>query len=247
MRALADARLCLGFFTRLPAGAPAGRPLADAIWAAPIAGGAVALLSGFALLAAHAAGAPPTVAAALALGAGVLATGALHEDGLADVADGFGGGTTAARKLEIMRDSRIGTYGVVALALTLLLRWSALASVLANDGPGVAVLALLAAHAASRSLLPAMMRVLPRARGDGLSVRAGSPGAGTAALALLLGAAALLPLGLATSLIAAGLLVGWTSVLAWLALRHIGGQTGDVLGALQQGAEVAVLCAASLV
>ena len=73
------------------------------------------------------AGLSPSVAAALALAAAMLATGCLHEDGLSDVADGFGGGKTRERKLEIMRDSRIGAYGAAALVMSVLIRWSALA------------------------------------------------------------------------------------------------------------------------
>ncbi|MBN8881520.1 MAG: adenosylcobinamide-GDP ribazoletransferase, partial [Salana multivorans] len=104
---------------------------------------------------------------ALALAAGMAATGCLHEDGLSDVADGFGGGKTREHKLEIMRDSRIGTYGTAALGLSLLLRWSALAGL---AGPVEVLAALIAAHCASRALLGAFMHLLPRARADGGSL-----------------------------------------------------------------------------
>src|SRR5690606_2272058 len=124
-----DIALCLVFFTRLPL--PhfdfGSRTLAQAIWAAPLVGVAVAVAASAVHALASAAGLSPGVAAALALGAAMLTTGCLHEDGLSDVADGFGGGRTRDRKLEIMRDSRIGAYGASALLLSVLIRWSALA------------------------------------------------------------------------------------------------------------------------
>ena len=80
-------------------------------------------------------GLPPTLAALVALAAAILVTGSLHEDGVADIADGFGGGNTRERKLEIMKDSRNGTFGVVALVMTLLARWAAIAAVGASGEP----------------------------------------------------------------------------------------------------------------
>ena len=115
-------------------------------------------------------GLPTTIVAALALAAGTLVTGGLHEDGLADVADGFGGGSTPEKKLTIMKDSRIGSYGVAALILSFLLRWSALVAL-----GFVAIPVLLLAHAASRALMPALMRLSPPARENGLSAGAGRP------------------------------------------------------------------------
>src|SRR5690606_40192087 len=110
-------------------------------------------------------GLPSGPAAALALAAAMLMTGCLHEDGLSDVADGIGGGSTRERKLEIMRDSRIGSYGTAALVISLLLRWSALAAL---AGPAQVFAAFIAAHCASRALPGALMHVLPPARADGL-------------------------------------------------------------------------------
>ncbi len=90
----------------------------------------VGLIGAVVYVLAHRAGLPAWPAAALSVAATLFATGCLHEDGLADTADGFGGGKTREQKLDIMRDSRIGTYGVCALALSLLIRVSALASLL---------------------------------------------------------------------------------------------------------------------
>ena len=148
LRDVADA---LRFFTRLPLPTP---PDADFdfnrfAWAAPVAGAAVGLVGVAALGTARSLALPPPVAASLAVAALVAASGALHEDGLADVADGFGGGATRERKLAIMRDSRIGAFGAVALALSLILRVGAVSAAL-GQGFLAAAGALVLAAAASR-------------------------------------------------------------------------------------------------
>ncbi|MBN9244792.1 MAG: adenosylcobinamide-GDP ribazoletransferase [Mesorhizobium sp.] len=242
---LRDVALGLVFFTRLPL--PVfdfrGRKLADAIWAAPLAGLAVAVIGALTYAVAARLGLASGPAAALALAATVLATGALHEDGLSDVADGFGGGRDRERKLEIMRDSRIGAYGAAALALSLLLRWNALAEI---HGGWSMLAALVAAHGASRGLLGAFMHRLPPARSDGLSAGAGSVSRQTAIAGAGLGALVLLPLGLG-GLVAAAILLGFVfATFTALCRRQIGGQTGDTAGALQQLAEIAVLLVASV-
>ncbi|ESX25790.1 cobalamin synthase [Mesorhizobium sp. LSJC264A00] len=266
-QALDDVALCLVFFTRLPL--PVfdlrGRSLADAIWAAPVAGLAVAVAGAVVYAAGVQLGLAPGPAAALALAATLLATGCLHEDGLSDVADGFGGGKTRDKKLEIMRDSRIGTYGAAALGLSMLIRWSALSqlatygaaalglsmlirwsalSQLAN--PTSVLFALIAAHAASRGLLGAFMHLAPAARSDGLSAGAGTVSAQTAVLGAVLGAIPLLTLGLGGAFAALILLALVFSALRALCLNQIGGHTGDTIGALQQLGEITVLLVASI-
>lgn len=240
----ADLLACLAFYTRLPvnAGDPAGRNFAEAQWAAPVAGIAVALCGALAFWLADFVGLPSLLAGLIAVAAIMLASGALHEDGLADVADGFGGGATRERKLEIMRDSRTGSYGAAALVFSIALRAGALAAVAA---PATAAWSLIAAHAAARALMPLFMRMVPPARSDGLSAGVGSIPERTSYAALAIGAAALLPLGLGAALVAAILLALWTFALRRLALRQIGGQTGDVLGALEQGGEIVVLLVAA--
>lgn len=237
-----DLAFCFVFFTRLPVPVPvsiAEARLSSAIWAAPIAGLAVAVLSAAAYAVALKLGLVPAIAAALALAAGMLASGCLHEDGLADVADGFGGGHDRERKLAIMRDSRIGTYGMCALAMSLLLRWSALAAI---AEPRAVLVALIAAHMGARGILPAFMHAVPPARAEGLSANAGRPAFPVALVAALLGAAALfIGLGPRTGFVALALLSLVALGMAWHCRRQIGGQTGDVLGALEQGGEVAVL------
>lgn len=244
-RLAADIALCLVFFTRLPLPRfeVEHSTFARAIWAAPVVGLVIALVGGivFALaVMALSAGS----AAALALAAMMLATGCLHEDGLSDTADGFGGGRTQEKKLEIMRDSRIGTYGACALVFSILLRWSAISEL----GSPIAVFCgLMAAHAASRALLPAFMQMLPPARADGLSAGVGAISSDTALSAAALGALALLALGLSGA-IAAALCLGIVFFLfRSLCLSQIGGQTGDATGALQQAGEITVLLVASAI
>jgi adenosylcobinamide-GDP ribazoletransferase len=244
---LRDVTACIGFYTRIPIPGEIALPahFADAQWAAPVAGLVVGAAGGCAMALSLWAGLPATVAAALALATTMLVTGALHEDGAADVADGFGGGRTRESKLEIMRDSRIGTYGVCALVLSILTRWSALAA-LAGAGMWPAVFALVGAQVAARAPIAAFMHLVAPARSDGLSAGVGRPGQPSAIAALVIGLLALLPGGLSFTIVATILLAIWFAVLKRLCERQIGGQTGDVLGALEQGGEVAVLCAACI-
>src|SRR6478752_9236584 len=145
-----DLKAAVLFCTRLPiphAAAITGADLARAGWAFPVAGAIVGLIAAAVYWLAWLAGLPPLPAAGLAIAATLLATGCLHEDGLADVADSFGA-STRERKLEIMRDSKIGTYGVCALFMSLLLRSRALASI---ADPALAAPVLVAAHMAGRA------------------------------------------------------------------------------------------------
>jgi adenosylcobinamide-GDP ribazoletransferase len=242
---LGEILACIGFFTRLPV--PAYRLEADgfarALWASPLAGLVPAMAAAIVLAIGEGVDLPALASATLALAASLLVTGALHEDGLSDVADGFGGGSTRERKLEIMKDSRIGTYGVAALLLSLLLRASLLAA-LVHHGFWIMLGVLIAAHCASRGLLPYTMHSLPNARENGVSAGVGHVPQESATLALLIGLATLAPLGLGPAVLAALLLAVVVITVHTLALKQIGGQTGDVLGALQQFGEVAVLIAA---
>ena len=242
---VAGARLALGFLTRLPVGGAHGRgTLADAAWAFPIVGIVVGGIGAAALYLNQLAGLPAVSGALLALAATALVTGALHEDGLADVADGFGGGATRARKLEIMRDSRIGSYGVLALIFSVALRVTALVAL----GPAVfAGAVLIIAAVLSRAVLPVLMRSLPMARDDGLAHVAGRPGTLVVGVSLTIGgglALFFLQPHLVTTVSVFGAALFGALVVGGLAKRQIGGQTGDVLGAAQQVAETAVLLTA---
>jgi adenosylcobinamide-GDP ribazoletransferase len=251
--ALADLRSALAFLTCFPPvvlGRPADRPfdfrraarmfpLVGALIGA--AGGIVVILSvGLLHL-------PALLAAGLAIAATVAVTGALHEDGLADTADGLGGGDSAMRKLEIMADSRIGTFGAVAVTLSVVLRVGALAA-LVPAGSFRAAAALIAAEAASRGAMVRLWHDLPAARPGGMADRAGPPD-DRATLAAVLGSAVIVAVavvptyGLWAALAGAVAVVATAFGLARLLANQIGGQTGDTLGACQQCAAIAFLAA----
>ena len=244
----ADLKVALALLTRLPMG-PSGDAEAPDIARAgrvmPLAGALIGLVGAAAFWLSGGLGLPPLVSGLVAVAATILFTGAFHEDGLADTADGLGATAERARRLEIMRDSRTGTYGALALILSVGLRAAALAAIAAS-GAGAVAVALISAHALARALPPAVMAWAPLARSDGLAAGAGRPEPAQAWLALGLGALiALLLLDFGTAvaaMAAAGLAAG---ALVLLARARIGGYTGDVLGAIEQAGEVAVLLAAA--
>ncbi len=243
-----DIALVLSFLTRLPVGAARfnGRTLADAAWAFPFAGLVVGGIGGGVLYGFAYMGWSPAIAVLLAMTLMALVTGGLHEDGLADVVDGFGGGHTRERKLEIMHDSHIGTYGVLALVFSVGIRAVALFQIQQSVN-GLTV--LVAAAVFSRSILPGVMTILPQARDDGLSVTAGRPGRRGAVIAFLLGCGITLDVffpELLTPVCAMALALSGVAVLGMIARRQIGGQTGDVVGASQQIAETLFLVSIAL-
>lgn len=241
---VADLHLAASFLTRLPlpdTGIIAVGGLARAMRVFPLVGAMIGALGGLVLLGADW-GLPALPAALLAVLAMVLLTGALHEDGLADAADGLGARGDRDRRLEVMRDSRSGAFGVLALIFSVGLRAAALA-----DAPDAlaGLGALVASAALSRAIIPAVMQVLPPARADGLGAGAGCPDITIAAIAGVLGVAiAFLGLGATTlaAVAAAGLAV---AAGVMLSRRAFGGYTGDILGAHQQLAEIAILLAAA--
>jgi adenosylcobinamide-GDP ribazoletransferase len=241
-----DLRIAISLCTRLPVGTSAAVGAGDvarAGWAFPLAGALIGVIAAAVYWLADHLHIPPISASVLALATSVLLTGAMHEDGLADTADGLGGGKTREQKLEIMRDSRIGTFGACALGLSLLSRWSALTAL--EDTRSVAI-ALIVAHAGARAILPAFMSLVAPARSDGLSSGAGRPPPISIAVALGLGIVALsIGFGLKAMLTGVAALATIALLLAFIARRQIGGQTGDVLGALEQCAEAALLLLAT--
>ncbi|PWE33013.1 adenosylcobinamide-GDP ribazoletransferase [Maritimibacter sp. 55A14] len=231
-----EARLAVMLLTRLPAGRIRGEgpALNAARWAFVLVGVPVGLIGWGAHAGALALGAAPLMAAMLAISALALVTGALHFDGLADFADGIGGGRDKAHCLEIMRDSRIGSYGALAMILVTGLWAAALTDLAARAGAGwfVAVAML------SRAAMVCLQEALPAARADGLGKFA--EGRSWAARSVVI----LTVLAIATL----GGLAGISAILASaivalaigaLAMRRIGGQTGDVLGAAQLASETA--------
>ncbi|WP_371154857.1 adenosylcobinamide-GDP ribazoletransferase [Jannaschia sp. 2305UL9-9] len=230
--------------TRLPIGRVLpGDPTpqaANAAWAWPLAGLAVGVPAGALGMGIAASGLPGGIAAALTLLCLVMLTGAMHEDGLADLADGFWGGFTPDRRLEIMRDSRIGAYGVIALILSLLGRWLLLEAALSQ---GNLFGATVVAAVVSRAPMGVVMRWLPPARNDGLSRTSGQPPKKAVRIAIAIAGVALLSQGLLHAVLAVALVAGVAWSLGLVARAKIGGQTGDVLGAVQQLCEIAVLAA----
>jgi adenosylcobinamide-GDP ribazoletransferase len=241
-----DLRVGLAFLTRLPfvgATAASGADVARASWTFPVIGIAIGLIGAFVAWLADGLGLHPFISGTLAIAVIVLVTGCLHEDGLADMVDGFGGGGSPMLKLDIMRDSRVGAYGTCALILSFMLRAGALASF---ADPAFVAPALIAAQAGARATMPTFMRLVPPARQDGLSAEAGKPPQRAALIAALIGFVVLvLCLGFGGGLIAALLVATAIVLLAWLCMSQISGQTGDVLGAVEQVSEVLILLVAA--
>ena len=228
------------FLTRLPA--PGGLHhsegrLARAARYFPLVGVLIGLIAGAVFAIADMA-LPSTIAAGLALTAGLFVTGALHEDGLADTCDGIGGALDPDEALEIMRDSRLGTYGAAGLIMSLGLRWLALAQFTGIDG----MIALVVGHAVSRAMLPPVLTSGRYARTRGLaSSVAGGVRGGEALVALLLAMILAMIAGPVAGLLAIAAAVVAAGAALMLVMRKLGGYTGDTLGAIQQVAEIAVL------
>jgi adenosylcobinamide-GDP ribazoletransferase len=215
--------------------------------AVPVAGTLLAGIGAIAGAGAVLLGLSAGIAAALALSINVIVTGCFHEDGLADACDGLWGGMTPERRLEIMRDSRVGAYGAAGLALSLLLRFALLSELFRLMGP-YAALAIAATGGFSRALSLIPTRVLPPARTGGIAASTLMPGTGGLMLALAIGfamfAGGVLWLDLAAAMVMA-LPAAFAAL--WIAVRQmrhkIGGFTGDLLGATQQLAEIFLLLA----
>ena len=243
-RSLNELRMAFALLTRLPTGliAEPAPALRDTVWAYPVTGLGVGLIGAVTLLAGAGLGLPQPACAAFAVGAMALATGAMHEDGLADTADGFGGGSTQERKLEIKRDSRIGSYGVLALVIVTMMRIVALTGI---EAGWVATGALIAAAMASRAVLPVIMMLLPPTRRDGLGRSASQPDPARVAVSVAIGLLAPALLLTVTQaiwgLFAAGVVV---IAISFLSMRQISGFTGDTLGATQILGETAFLLTA---
>jgi adenosylcobinamide-GDP ribazoletransferase len=248
---LAKLAAALRFFTRLPLPGAFGQSVGDdgrlaaAVKHFPLAGAVVGALAALVLLA-MTRSFPPAVAAGVALAFTVWLTGALHEDGLADAADGLGGVATRERALEIMRDSRIGVFGACALVFSLGFRWAALAAI-AGNSVFAAAAALILAHAVSRgAIAPALaFSSYARVSGAASTVAAGISREELAATAAICAAIAFILAGLPGILATVAAFAAAGLVLA-RAHGRLGGYTGDILGAMQQAAEVAALCVLSI-
>lgn len=240
---LQDLKIALVFLTRLPVRVDqpiAVRELGSAVHLFAAVGAIVGIGMALALASALALGVPALVAATLAVAAGALLTGALHEDGLADTADALGV-ADRDRALEVMRDSRIGSFGAIALICTLVGRIGAIAALAQVERAAAGVIA---AAAVSRSFMPCVMRLQRAARASGLAASVGRPDAGRVVLGLMLAAGLTLvllaPLAAAAAFATSAILAG---IVALALGRRFGGCTGDTLGAVQQVGELAFLAA----
>lgn len=181
---------------------------------------------------------PALPAAAVTLGLSLLLTGAFHEDGLADTADALGGGRTRQEAVRILKDPSHGTYGVLAIVMSVVIRIAALATL---DG-WTAVAVLPGAHALSRGAAVGLLATVRPATGEGLGASFGSratrrDAATSVAAALLIGIVSMGGWVTAAALVAG---LCWWAV-GRVAVRRIGGITGDILGAAQQISEILVL------
>ena len=248
-RPLAEFVHALKFLTRLPV--PFSRtidppPFNQTLRMFSVVGALIGCGIALALLAGKYLYLPAMLAAVLAVAAGMLVTGALHEDGLADTADGLGGGKTRERRLEIMRDSRIGSYGTLALIVAVGTRVSCYAALLPYS-PEALFLVIVACQSFSRALMVDLLWATRPARLDGLSVYAGQPTRSVALSAIAVGLLLTLLAGYYTqvenAVLALGLGLAVTAGIRQLAMRLIGGQTGDVCGAVQVTCEMVMLSA----
>ena len=236
--------------TRLPVArlAKTGPPanLARCVWAFPVVGLVVNAIGGFAYWLMYRLGVPPLVAAVWALAVTIAVTGALHDDGLADTADGFGGGATSERKLEIMRDSHIGSYGALALFLSVVARITAIAGL--TDPIHVLVAFSLAGILGRGGILVLLLALQP-ARDDGMAAAIGEASIGHISAGLAVAViASLAALPTLTALAVIVVALGVSLAVAKLARDQIAGYTGDVLGAGEVIIECVVLTvAASLI
>jgi len=236
-----DLQICLTFLTRIPVpgGLAISHPsLAQASRFFPIIGALIGVIGAIVLTVFDQLGLPQDVSVLLAIAAMVMVTGGLHEDGLADTADGLGGGATKERSLEIMKDSRIGAFGVLALILAIGLKWAGLVGL----SLGGAALAIFMGALISRGVLPLFMRYLPLAKKDGLSADAGQPEFDRTTISVVLTVlVAFIGLGFWLTIgVAIVLALVSVAMTVWVKLK-IGGQTGDVLGAFQQVSEISVI------
>ena len=230
------------FLTLIPAGDGHDRTLARCVAMFPVVGAAIGLVGALFYIVAGWLGLGPVLAAIVCVVAMLVLTGGLHEDGLADLADGLGAHEDRERRLAVMRDSRIGAFGVMALIIVIGARVAAVAD-LQSDMDVLA--ALVVAAALSRAFMVVAMRVMPNAREDGMAAGAGEPEFDQVLIALIVGAVLALVLLFPWAWIAALAAGGIAAcMVGWLAMTVLGGKTGDVLGSIQQVSEIGILAGA---
>lgn len=251
LRMFEDITLALTLLTRLPAPRlrfATGTDISKALWAYPLVGALVGTIGAVTYeLAATVVGLPGFPPIVLALAVMTAASGALHEDGLADFADGIGGGQSRRQKLEIMRDSQIGTFGATALILLvamLLALLYELSHVPSTQGFGGIGAILIFVASLQRAAMGVPMRLIRPARRDGLAATAPRPAYATLFLAVAIAAGlGVLLVGPGAAMKAAAAAVAVALAVTWLARRYLGGHTGDVLGAVACLSGIAALAA----
>lgn len=237
-----DIWAAFSLLTRLPVPvdhARAGSRGAASAWAFPIVGLIVGAGAGLMAMIGGWLGLPVGMVAASALAFLAVVTGGMHEDGLADFADSMGG-SSIERRLEIMKDSRIGAYGVIALSVTILARWSGITEL----SGWTLVFTLAAIGATSRATMVLLMHTMRPARKSGLSAGVGKPDRSTVLVSVAIGFVSCVFLTGFSGVILFALIFASTLPVYWIANKSLGGQTGDVLGTAQQFAEIAGLAAA---
>lgn len=239
-----DLIYAISLLTRIPISSTILEPRPQSAWAWPVVGFGLGVLAGAAIWVLMALGAPNSVATIVGLAMMVLLTGCLHEDGLADTFDGLWGGQNAEQRLEIMRDSNIGAYGVTALVIAFFARFLGIFESIDDIHP---IIVLTVSGALSRTVMMVAMHLCPTARNEGLAATTGRPPVKVALFGIIFstilciiffGWQFLIPL-IAVSI--AGLLI------SLLAIRKIGGFSGDTLGASQQTSEIACLLAFTII
>ena len=239
--------LSLSFVTRLPlwrwCPPMDSVPLSQLVWTFPIAGAILGLACGAFFQLLIVLGLATGLAAIFTVAFQLWLTGALHEDGLADTADGFAGGRNKEQRLVIMRDSRIGSFGALALIISIMLRVYALTL---SSHPALVMLVFVAAGAMSRAMMAIGMFALPNARADGLAAWAGKPTPLQMYCSVILACVITLTCFKTVGLgfIAAALIV--CDIVCIVSKRKIEGITGDVYGTLQQCVEVIILIVATV-
>ena len=239
-----DLLLSLSFLTRIPVfkDLTFERTLMDAAWSFPLIGALVGLIGGmFAFLLSYL-NVSPVIISFITIGAIILVTGGLHEDGLADTADGFGSNKRPEDKIRVMRDSRIGVYGTLALMITILTKVSALSELIDNDHISTCVIALVVSGALSRSSMIGIAFFLENASETGLATLAGKPSPSSIGVCFFISILLCLFLLPLTKVLVAILLSSVTTVIiGFLSKKQINGYTGDILGTSQILSETVIL------
>jgi adenosylcobinamide-GDP ribazoletransferase len=239
-----DIILGISFLTRLPIShsLPYKRFIMQSAWSFPLVGSFLGFLGGSVSWVLLELQLPLLIISFLTIGTLILLTGGLHEDGLADMADGFGGGSNPENKIAIMRDSQIGTYGTLILILVIAIKAAGIVTLLGQDNTLNCMVALVVSGSISRSLMVCVAYTLDHASEKGIGKFAGKPDSHTAISSIFITViTSIFLLPIMKAMIVLTLATLTATAIGLLAKRQINGYTGDILGATQQLSEVIVL------